>query len=231
VIGSAIFTIVLMLAGGVTSFVVRDDPSEHRDEYRFIARDLRGDPVRWNPCEPVHYVVNASGAPPGSLGDVQEAVQRVSLATGITFAYEGLTDERLEPRREVVQVDRYGNRWAPVLVSWVDPDTSEVSFLIDGDVASGVASPYTPPGEDVIVTGWIAINSEDPNGPGFDSPDDQGPVVLHEWAHMMGLDHVRAPGQLMHPAGGGVSDFGPGDLEGLRLVGRSEGCLKTPSVP
>jgi hypothetical protein len=28
-----------------------------------------------------------------------------------------------------------------------------------------------------------------------------------------------------------MADFGPGDLEGLREVGRSQGCLTTPSVP
>jgi hypothetical protein len=35
-------------------------------------------------------------------------------------------------------------------------------------------------------------------------------------------------GELMEPSGGGVSDFGPGDLEGLRALGRSAGCLVTP---
>ena len=230
-IGSAVITILMMLGALAASFVVRYDPSEHRDEFRFIARDFQGDPVRWNPCEPVHYVVNVSDAPAGSLGDVQDAVIRISEATGITFTYDGLTDEVLERRRDMVQDDRYGDRWAPVLVTWVDPDTSEVSFRSEGDVAAGVASPFTPPGSDVIVSGWIAINANDPNPPGFTSPDDQGPVVLHEWGHVMGLDHVGERGQLMHPAGGGVADLGPGDLEGLRLVGRSQGCRTTPVVP
>jgi hypothetical protein len=230
VVGSAVVTIVLMVAGAVTSFVTRYDPDDHRDEHRFIARDFRGDPVRWNPCEPVHYVVNVAEAPDGSLGDVQEAVRRVSAATGITFAYDGLTDEVLEHRRDMVQA-RYGVRWAPVLVTWIDPDTSQVSFRSDEGVAAGVASPFTPAGSDVIVSGWIAINADDPNAPGFGAPDDQGPVVLHEWGHVMGLDHVKARGQLMNPAGGGVADFGPGDLEGLREVGRSQGCLTTPAVP
>jgi hypothetical protein len=230
VIGSAVLTIVMMLGAIVTSWVMRYDPANHRDEHRFIARDLGGDPVRWNPCEPVHYVVNVAEAPPGSLEDVQEAVRRVSAATGIAFAYDGLTDEVLERRRDMVQT-RYGQRWAPVLVAWVDPDDADVSFRTEGDVAAGVAAPFTPPGSDVIVSGWIAINADDPNPPGFADPDDQGPVVLHEWAHVMGLDHVKAPGQLMHPAGGGMSGFGPGDLEGLRQVGRSQGCLTTPPVP
>ena len=231
VIGSAVLTAVMMVSAAVTSYIVRYDPDEHRDEYAFIAQGSAGDPVRWNPCEPVRYVVNVADAPPGSFGDVQEAVRRISAVTGVAFAYEGLTDEVLERRRDVVQEDRYGDRWAPVLVTWVDPDTSSVSFRSDGDIAAGVATPFTPPGSDVIVSGWIAINAEDPNEPGFDSPDAQGPIVLHEWGHVMGLDHVEESGQLMHPSGGGVSDLGPGDIEGLRRVGRSEGCLETPAVP
>ena len=227
VIGSAVITIVMMLGALATSYVIREDVSG-RDEYGFIARDFRGEPVRWNPCEPVHYVVNVAAAPEGSLGDVQEAVRRISAATGITFVYYGLTDEVLERRRPVVQERRYGDGWAPVLVTWIDPDTSTVSFRSEGDIAAGVASPFTPPGADVIVSGWIAINADDPNPPGFGSPDDQGPVVLHEWGHVMGLDHVEERGQLMHPAGGGVSDLGLGDREGLRRLGRSEGCLTTP---
>ncbi len=195
------------------------------------SRKGRRGPVRWNPCEPLRYVVNVADAPPGSIADVQEAVRRISAVTGVAFAYEGLTDEVLERRRDVVQEDRYGDRWAPVLVTWVDPDTSSVSFRSDGDIAAGVATPFTPPGSDVIVSGWIAINADDPNVPGFDSPDAQGPIVLHEWGHVMGLDHVEESGQLMHPSGGGVSDLGPGDIEGLRRIGRSEGCLETPAVP
>jgi hypothetical protein len=230
-VGTALLALVGILGLAITSYVVRYDPRDHRDEYAFIARDLDGRPVRWNPCEPVHYVVNVAEAPPGSLGDVQSSVQRVSAATGITFTYDGLTDEVLERRRDMVQVDRYGDRWAPVLVTWVDPDTSAVSFRSDGDVAAGVAAPFTPAGSDVIVSGWIAINADDPNPPGFASPNDQGPVVLHEWGHVMGLDHVDETGQLMHPSGGGVAELGPGDLEGLRRVGRSEGCLATPTVP
>ena len=53
-------------------------------------------------------------------------------------------------------------------------------------------------------------------------------MVLHELGHVMGLDHVKVDGELMESAGGGVTDFGPGDLEGLRILGRSSGCLNTP---
>jgi hypothetical protein len=80
--------------------------------------------------------------------------------------------------------------------------------------------------EDVYVSGWVAINADDPNQPGFDFPGQQGPVLLHELGHLMGLGHVDAVGEIMHPAGGGVVDLGPGDREGLSQLGESGGCIR-----
>jgi hypothetical protein len=55
-----------------------------------------------------------------------------------------------------------------------------------------------------------------------------GSVLLHELGHIMGLDHVKDPDQLMysgrHP-NFRVRDFGSGDLEGLRRLGVDAGCL------
>lgn len=232
VIGSAVLTVFFMGAAALVSFVTRYDPDDHTHEYGFLAADARGEPIRWNPCEPIHYVVNLGLAPEGSMQDVQEAVRRVSVATGIEFDYDGLSDEVPERRRFVYQPDRYGDRWAPVLIAWVDPDDTDISFKRDGHTAAGVAAPLVPPdGGDVLVSGWIAINLADPNPPGFNFVGAQGPVVLHELGHVMGLDHVESTGELMEPSGGGVTDFGAGDLEGLERLGRPQGCLTTPSTP
>lgn len=196
--------------------------------FLFLDRTDQGTPTRWDPCEPIHYVVNAELAPPGSIEDVHEAVRRVSAATGIAFVYEGTTDEEVSISRDVYQFDRYGDRWVPVLIAWVDPDDSDIPFERDDRVAAGVAVPRIAPTrlEDVYVSGWVAINADDPNPPGFSVPGQQGPVILHELGHLMGLGHVRAAGELMHPSGGGVVDFGPGDREGLRQLGVDGGCIQ-----
>ncbi len=201
-------------------------------EFSFMAT-VGGEPVRWNPCEPIHYVVNLGAAPPGSSQDVQQAVLGLSSATGIAFAYDGLTDEVPAHDRDVFQPDRYGDRWAPVLIGWVDPRTSSFDFEPDGHLAAGVAGPLYPrPGASTVyVSGIVALNVTDPNPPGFGSPGAQGPVVLHELAHVLGLGHFKAQGELMEPSGGGMTGLGPGDMEGLRELGRSAGCLATPPVP
>ncbi|HEY0889152.1 MAG TPA: matrixin family metalloprotease [Nocardioides sp.] len=47
-------------------------------------------------------------------------------------------------------------------------------------------------------------------------------VVMHELGHVLGLDHVPDPGELMHDENTGRVDFGPGDLEGLARLGATE---------
>ncbi|MGZ5212800.1 MAG: hypothetical protein ACXWXM_03495 [Actinomycetota bacterium] len=229
----ALVTLSCVLASVALPPIVHAWGSGRRShEFSFMAT-VAGDPVRWNPCEPIHYVVNLGAAPPGSLEDVQAAVLRLSSATGIAFTYDGLTDEVPTRDRDVYQPDRYGDRWAPVLIGWVDPRTSSFDFDPGGREAAGVAGPlYPSPGPSTIyVSGVVAINVADPNPPGFGFPGAQGPVVLHELAHVLGLGHIKAQGELMEPSGGGVIGFGPGDLEGLRELGSSAGCLSTPAVP
>jgi hypothetical protein len=196
--------------------------------FQFLDRTDEGVPTRWNPCEPIRYVVNASLAPQGSIADVHEAVSRISAATGIAFEYEGPTDEEATPYREMFQPDRYGDRWAPVLIAWADPDDTDIPFERNDHVAAGVAVPVIPHTrlEDIYVSGWVALNADDPNPPGFSTAGEQGPVILHELGHLMGLGHVKTVGELMHPSGGGVVDLGPGDLEGLKQLGASGGCLE-----
>jgi hypothetical protein len=227
----ALALIASSLFAGV-SFLLRDafrpagEPWEH--EFLYVHRD--GEPLRWNPCEPIHYVINPGRSPEGSVPDVHEAVGRVSEATGITFVYDGLTDELPGRGRTAYEPDRYPGRWAPVLVAWVDPDVSDISFRDGEDIAAAVARPLVPStGRQLIVSGWIAMSEDDPNPPGFTSPGAQGPTLLHEWGHIVGLGHVDAEGQLMEPSGGWMRDFGPGDLAGLEQLGRGAGCLPPES--
>src|SRR5687767_8340893 len=42
-------------------------------DYAFLEAQRGGClPVRYNPCEPIHYVVNAALAPPGAIDDLRE---------------------------------------------------------------------------------------------------------------------------------------------------------------
>ncbi len=228
---SLLLVAIVLLGVGAQPLLNAWQQRGRSDEFTFMA--TRGsDPIRWNPCAPIHYVVNLGSAPAGSLQDVQAAALELSNDTGIVFVYDGLTDEVPELGRDPYQPDRYGDRWAPVLIGWVDPNTSSFNFEPGGREAAGIAGPLTPGAlQDIYVSGVVAINTADPNPPGFGSPGAQGPVLLHELAHVLGLGHIKVQGELMEPSGGGMTDFGPGDREGLRELGRAAGCLSTPPVP
>ncbi len=217
----------LGVVGGVVSDLSR--PRGTTDEYQFLAT-MAGKPVRWNPCTPIHYVVNVSLAPAGSIEDVHAAVVRVTAATGVSFVYDGLTDEVPQRDRSSYQPDRYGDRWAPVVIAWVSQSQTDIPFQKGDEYFAAVARPLGPPdGTAQFVSGWVVINAADPNPPGWAYTGSQGPTVLHELGHVMGLDHVTSKAELMEPAGGYMTDFGPGDLAGLERLGRDQGCLVTPT--
>lgn len=192
---------------------VPDHPS-----YAFLHETADGGPVAWDPCRPVSLVVDERRAPAGTEGLLVEAIDAVSDATGLTIEVEGPTDEPPSADRPPI-VDRYGDRWAPVLVSWTGPE--EVAELA-GDVAGiGGAVPMARGDSDeVLVSGIVLLDAPDaaealghPNG-----RDVVRSVIVHELAHALGLAHVSDPSQLMHP-GSGVVDLGPGDRAGLARLG------------
>jgi hypothetical protein len=219
----------LGLLGGVVNELSR--PKGSSDEYRFLAT-VAGKPVRWNPCAPIHYVVNVSEAPDGSLQDVQEAVSRVSADTGVSFTYDGSTTEIPHRNRPPYLPERYGDGWAPVVIAWAYQAETDIPFQEGEDQYAAVSRPLAPAdGTPQFVSGWVVVNAADRNPPGWALPSDQGPTVLHELGHIMGLDHVSSKYELMEPSGGYLTDFGPGDLAGLERLGTDQGCLTTPPPP
>ena len=192
--------------------------------YAFTAVQPDGDgPVAYSPCRPIHYVVRPDGAPPGGAELVQTAIARVSAATGLQFVDDGPTQEAPSTEREAYQPDRYGRRWAPVLVAW---STAAESPELADDVAgfAGSAS-VTRAGRTVYVTGSVTLDSEDVAVLNA-LPATRGTalgVVTHEFAHLVGLDHVDEPTQLMYPSTSGTrTTFGAGDLAGLAALGSGE---------
>jgi hypothetical protein len=180
-----------------------------------------GVPVTYDPCRPVHYVVSTSSLPDAGEGLVREAMGMLSRATGLVFVDDGLTDEPLSEHRKAVDVPRYGNRWSPVLIGWSDaagyPELA-------GDVAGvGGSTMVTPrgPASARLVSGQVALDSDV-----FDrlaasgAVEQQRAIVLHELAHVVGLGHVDAPTELMYPSTSKQARFGPGDLEGLAMLGQ-----------
>ena len=230
----SVFLLVVLVVSAVLAGAPPRTPTPQDQTgptYNFLETTMSGDPVRWNPCRPIHYVVNDELAGYSTaVADVEEAAQRVEDATGIDFVYDGVTDEEASQSRAAYQPARYGDEWAPILIAWTDPDTSPIQFSRGDDVALGVAAPLYPPHGrfDIYVSGWVAVNADYPGPGGFDSPSAVGLTVQHELGHVIGMGHTKIYGELMQTSGGGALDWGEGDLEGLAQLGRDAGCLVTP---
>lgn len=196
--------------------------------FRFLALDpATNGPVRYDPCTPIPYVVNLESAPNGALEDIEGAIRLTAEATGITFVSEGVTDEPLSPKRPAFQPDRYGSRWAPLLIGWLPHDSA--IFDVD-DVGVGGSSIRTNgDGRLVYVSGSVILNGSEQLANGFAPGKTWGKVVLHELGHVIGLGHVDDPSQVMHDSlVSSPARWGPGDLAGLRELGAVPGCIALP---
>lgn len=192
-----------------------------------------GEPVRFNACEPLHYVINPAHAPADAVADAHSAIKTVSGATGIRFVYDGTTSEAFSVTREPHQPDRYGDGWAPILLSWSPEPLDQLDPAgLGGDVI-GLARPeyvMNDEGRAVYVTGEAVFDATDDLVDGRRPPWDE--IILHELGHVMGLDHVDDPSSIMTPGllvrpGG----FGEGDRAGLWQLGLGSPCVGTPAVP
>jgi hypothetical protein len=179
-------------------------------------------PVAYDPCRVVHYAVRPGGAPAGGEAMVHSAVARIGQVTGLVFVYDGPTDEAPTAEREMFQPDRYGDRWAPVLVAW---EREEENPDLAGDVVGQAGSLAVSLGEGprVYVTGTVSLDAG--QFPEIleqrDGEATAAGVVLHELAHLVGLDHVDDRSQLLYPETvPGVTDLADGDLTGLARLGR-----------
>jgi len=190
--------------------------------YAFSMTQEDGSAVAFDPCRAVHYVVRPDGQPEGGAELLRWAFDQLSAATGLLFVDDGGTDERPDPARPAFQPDRYGDRWAPVLVTWSTP--TETTMLADGVL--GRAGPDTfgtdDPGTVRFVSGLAVFN-----GPALDQQlrtgDDSkaGAVLLHELGHLVGLDHVTDPYQVMFESNAfPLASYRSGDLRGLEQLGR-----------
>lgn len=193
------------------------------DAYAFIqTQDDGDDPVTYDPCVPIHVVVDARTIVDGGMKLLDEALDEVSEASGLRFVVDGLT-ERAAPEDGTVTGPDGG--WLPVTVSWSDPKASP---QLKGDVAGYAGSASVErDGHRWFVTGSVVLD-----GPQLDSilESRRGrasarSVIMHEVGHLIGLDHVDAPGQLMQPTGDEtITGWGNGDLTGLEAVGRGR-CI------
>lgn len=187
--------------------------------YTFIAMDGE-QPVTYNPCKPIRYELNMTSAPPGAEQVLASAIQVVEGATGLKFTYVGTTERRpldKAPRR----LSLGGSTPPPVVISWA---TADEAPALAGRIAGYAGSSYITFGgrPSRFITGQVVLDAE-VYGRLLSTSDGSAAaraITMHELGHLVGLDHVDDPRELMHTRNVGQLDFGSGDLAGLARLGQ-----------
>lgn len=202
------------------------------DGYAVWARNDDGEPVRWDPCAPVEFVISPDEWTTATRRDLDKSMALLAEATGLELTIAGETDERPSGSRLPYQPERYGDRWAPVLLAWAEPGESGLGLR---DIDRGLAVPVAvgSDGDRSLVSGQVVFNADrdDLTAGDADRATSWRATMLHELAHVLGLDHVDDERELMSTyPGEGPVELGPGDRRGLAAVGAHLGCRPPPAA-
>jgi hypothetical protein len=180
--------------------------------YAFLQTQGDDVPVGYDPCEPVRLVVNDRLAPVDGDAVLARAVAEVREASGLDLRVVGRTDD---PPFADDDVQEGPDGWPPVQVSWTDAD--EVEDLGGRVAGLGGSTWLDEDGSRRYVTGEVALDAPDVTDGGRGGAVATA-VLMHELAHVLGLDHVDDRGELMHPSSDRTA-WGPGDQYALAALG------------
>lgn len=188
-------------------------PAKASDAYSVLNRDAAGDPVTYDPCKPIHYVINPDGAPGDYLTFIQAAVGAAQRASGLQFIYDGITTDTWADRQK-------GDQPGPVLIAFTptldSPKATKDTVGLGGSTLlklNGQVLPHYVTGAIALKRDWFRQESAEHR------IGEERAVVMHELGHVLGLGHVEDKHQVMYPSSSGLTSYGAGDLAGLALEG------------
>ncbi len=155
--------------------------------------------TRWDPCvKEIPYHVYTQGATSADLASIPAAVAAIEAASGFDFVFVGPVDD--------------DTVWPPNSEAYIsfEPTFGDPNVIGQGGFWSLGNEAYA---------GFVEVLTGLP-------PEVRHHTLIHELAHMLGLDHAADSAQVMFdelvlP----LAEYADGDLEGLRLVGTTMPCL------
>jgi hypothetical protein len=192
--------------------------------FTFLSVHPDGTPVAFDPCRPVHVVVRPDGEPPGGRSLLLSVLGELSAATGLQFIDDGVTSEAPDPARPAYLPHRYGDRWAPVLVTWSSPAETP---MLSPEILGRAGPDAFGSGDDERYVSGMAVFNAPALTVQLRTGDDAKAraVLLHELGHLVGLGHVTDPFQVMYDTNSyPLAEYHAGDLRGLAKLGLG-GCF------
>jgi hypothetical protein len=182
------------------------------DIFTFQAVTKSGAPGRWDPCVPITWRLYKPGAPKGVVAQLKKSFNKVSAITGLVFEYRGYAPRSAVRGGTAGITIGFMPRSSMLAVEGV-PDASGSAAVSGFEMADGrivytsatvtlLRSRFSPRAK---VSVWE-------------------PLILHELGHVIGLDHVDDPAQVMYPYEQKFRSYQYGDEAGLKLLGRAAGC-------
>ena len=222
-----------MIGTASTGVQAQIEAKSARNSYAFLRfQPFSQTPIRWDPCQKISWKLLKNKSGRGQLVNISRAFKRIGQATGLEFRYSGGFKDYYadsDAFNHEITSNSFPDEERSVLVKFVSPKNmnGEVNKYIigQGDVHTllGDADEYPVNGLITLSTDLLKKSSSYRQA-----------VYMHEIAHVVGLAHVNEKKSLMFGGSSGWKfndNFTRGDLTGLRLLGRSQGCLYLKDVP
>lgn len=183
------------------------------------ATNSDGTPVLWPACSQIRWAMNPAGAPAGAQALAAAAADRVAAASGLSFIYVGETDAPVTggtPSSVRARVDSGGPH---VVIGWVNGTLKRTT--------NGQTHLAKSDGPNRHIVGANVLMNADKIGSLTEDfgPYSFGSVLSHEFGHVVGLDHVNAPAEIMHiNSGSAPATWGPGDTTAFAHMRAAVGC-------
>jgi hypothetical protein len=203
-------------------------------QFRFLSYDTEGNPTGFHsPCEPIRYEVNPANEPEGAREVLEAAIQSMRYYTGLQFEFVGETDELIQHNEPIPVV----NPPSTLLINYYPTEVLEaLPKHEDYEHVENVAGWGGPrsyqdlnPGKQQYraLGGVMALDAdyiaEDVSKGAWGEPRGRATfaLMIHELAHVVGLDHVDSKSEIMYfDAKEDVWEFQGGDQEGLSIAGQ-----------